>query len=58
MREIDVPKITLQQFKTHIILSRGARYDLIFKSSILDALIRLTRTVTGRGAKIGLTLLG
>ena len=27
------PKMTLQQFKTHIILSRGARYDFIFNSS-------------------------
>jgi hypothetical protein len=27
------PNMTLQQFKTQIILSLGARYDLIFKSS-------------------------
>jgi hypothetical protein len=27
------PKMTLQQFKTQMILSRGARYDLILSSS-------------------------
>lgn len=27
------PNMTLQQFNTHIILSRGALYDLIFNSS-------------------------
>lgn len=29
----DLPKITLQQFSTHIILSLGARYVLIFNNS-------------------------
>jgi hypothetical protein len=29
-----IPKMTLQQFKTQIILSRGARYDLILSSSV------------------------
>jgi hypothetical protein len=28
------PKITLQQFSTQMILSLGARYDLIFRSSV------------------------
>lgn len=28
-----LPKMTLQQFKTHMILSLGARYDLILRSS-------------------------
>lgn len=27
------PKMTLQQFKTQMILSRGARYDLILSNS-------------------------
>jgi len=30
----DKPKITLQQFRTWIILSRGARYVLILSSSV------------------------
>lgn len=29
-----LPKMTLQQFNTHIILSRGALYVLIFNSSV------------------------
>lgn len=29
-----LPKMTLQQFKTHMILSRGALYDLIFNNSV------------------------
>lgn len=32
-RVVDSPNITLQQFKTQIILSLGALYDLIFNSS-------------------------
>ena len=28
-----IPKMTLQQFKTQMILSRGALYDLIFNNS-------------------------
>lgn len=30
---LDEPNITLQQFKTQMILSRGALYDLILRSS-------------------------
>jgi len=29
----DLPNMTLEQFRTQIILSRGALYDLIFRSS-------------------------
>lgn len=32
-RAVDLPNITLQQFKTQMILSLGALYDLIFNSS-------------------------
>jgi hypothetical protein len=30
------PNITLQQFKTQMILSRGALYDFILRSSVRD----------------------
>lgn len=36
---IALPKITLQQFKTHMILSRGALYDLILRSSIIQSVL-------------------